>query len=160
MRLGAVRPTPLTTRLPPARRSTTIAAPMAASSARPTLPGARDATPPTAPPGHAALVVPDAAAGAAAVAALVRSAADAAIAARGAFTLVLSGGSLVSCLAPLAGAPDAGAWHVFWADERVVPLDSADSNYKGAVDAFLGKVCVVKGREIEGGRVGSWARTS
>ncbi len=101
----------------------------------------RDATPPSAPPGHAARVVPDVAAGSAAVAALVREAADAAIAARGSFTLVLSGGSLVSCLAPLAGAPDAAAWHVFWADERCVPLDSEDSNYRGACEAFLDKVC-------------------
>jgi len=141
MRLGnaAQRLAPAPLAPPPARRAR-CNAPMAAAAKRPTLPGTRDATPPAAPPGHAALVVPDTAAGSAAVAALVRVAADAAIAARGAFTLVLSGGSLVSCLAPLAGAPDAGAWHIFWADERVVPLDSPDSNYKGAVDAFLGKV--------------------
>ena len=49
-------------------------------------------------------------------------AADAAIKARGAFTLVLSGGSLLSALAPLASAKGV-QWdkvHVFFVDERVV----------------------------------------
>ncbi|TVU04693.1 hypothetical protein EJB05_47823, partial [Eragrostis curvula] len=31
-------------------------------------------------------------------------------------------------------------WHVFWADERVVPKDHVDSNYKLAFDGFLSKV--------------------
>lgn len=127
--------------------TTTTTRPLSAPSVRrpsiikmAALSNGRDATPPTAPPGHAARVVPDVAAGSAAVAALVRSAADAAIASRGAFTLVLSGGSLVACLAPLAGAADAKHWHIFWADERCVPLSSDDSNYKGACEAFLDKV--------------------
>ena len=33
-----------------------------------------------------------------------------------------------------------GKWHVFWADERVVPKDHPDSNYKLAYDGFLSKV--------------------
>jgi hypothetical protein len=35
---------------------------------------------------------------------------------------------------------------VFWVDERVVPKDHADSNYKLASDEFLSKVlrCLVK----------------
>lgn len=31
-------------------------------------------------------------------------------------------------------------WHVFWVDERVVPKDHDDSNYKLAYDGFLSKV--------------------
>ncbi|CAO2207504.1 unnamed protein product [Urochloa humidicola] len=64
---------------------------------------------------------------------------------RGAFTVVLSGGSLVKALRKLAEPPyleavDWSKWHVFWVDERVVPKDHADSNYKLASDEFLSKV--------------------
>ncbi|RCV32175.1 hypothetical protein SETIT_6G236700v2 [Setaria italica] len=64
---------------------------------------------------------------------------------RGAFTVVLSGGSLVKALRKLAEPPyleavDWSRWHVFWVDERVVPKDHADSNYKLASDEFLSKV--------------------
>ncbi|XP_020570599.1 probable 6-phosphogluconolactonase 4, chloroplastic [Phalaenopsis equestris] len=64
---------------------------------------------------------------------------------RGDFTVVLSGGSLVKSLRKLVESPyaesiDWGKWHVFWADERVVPKDHPDSNYKLAFDGFLSKV--------------------
>ncbi|CAM0911734.1 unnamed protein product [Alopecurus aequalis] len=65
---------------------------------------------------------------------------------RGAFTVVLSGGSLIKALSrKLAGPPyleavDWSRWHVFWADERVVPKNHADSNYRLAMDEFLSKV--------------------
>ncbi|CAO2177265.1 unnamed protein product [Urochloa humidicola] len=64
---------------------------------------------------------------------------------RGAFTVVLSGGSLVKALRKLAEPPyleavDWSKWHVFWVDERVVPKDHADSNYKLASDEFLSMV--------------------
>ncbi|CAL5000155.1 unnamed protein product [Urochloa decumbens] len=64
---------------------------------------------------------------------------------RGAFTVVLSGGSLVKALRKLAEPPyleavDWSRWHVFWVDERVVPKDHADSNYKLASDEFLSKI--------------------
>jgi len=60
---------------------------------------------------------------------------------RGAFTLVLSGGSLFKALAPLVHANAEWArWHVFFVDERNVPHSSSDSNFKGADEAFLGKV--------------------
>eukprot|EP01025_Chloroclados_australasicus_P047241 TRINITY_DN5264_c1_g1_i4.p1 TRINITY_DN5264_c1_g1~~TRINITY_DN5264_c1_g1_i4.p1 ORF type:complete len:314 (-),score=45.84 TRINITY_DN5264_c1_g1_i4:322-1164(-) len=58
------------------------------------------------------------------------------------FSIVLSGGSLVKSLSALLELGDVVAWdkwHVFWADERVVPHTSEDSNYKGAMDAFLSK---------------------
>lgn len=70
---------------------------------------------------------------------------------RKSFTLVLSGGSLVKALGALAGpkyleALDWSRWHIFWADERVVPLASADSNYKGAFEEFLSKVPIPPGQ--------------
>jgi 6-phosphogluconolactonase len=95
---------------------------------------------------------------------LVADAAKRAIAEHGAFTLVLSGGSLIDALLPLAGgaaasassggAPAAAAaaalaaaesidWsktHVFWVDERVVPHDSADSNAGAAKKALLDRL--------------------
>ncbi|KAG8087742.1 hypothetical protein GUJ93_ZPchr0010g8898 [Zizania palustris] len=64
---------------------------------------------------------------------------------RGAFTVALSGGSLIKALRKLAEPPyleavDWSKWHVFWADERVVLKDHADSNYKLAMDGLLSKV--------------------
>ncbi|XP_058104913.1 probable 6-phosphogluconolactonase 4, chloroplastic [Magnolia sinica] len=69
---------------------------------------------------------------------------------RGAFTVVLSGGSLIDYLRKLTEAPYIGSvewakWHVFWVDERVVPKDHADSNYKLAYDGFLSKVPIPPG---------------
>ncbi|CAK7324253.1 unnamed protein product [Dovyalis caffra] len=63
---------------------------------------------------------------------------------RGAFTVVVSGGSLIKSLRKLVEAPyvdsiDWSKWHVFWVDERVVPKDHPDSNYKLAFDGFLSK---------------------
>jgi 6-phosphogluconolactonase len=54
-----------------------------------------------------------------------------AIAARGRFTVALSGGSLPQVLGPalVKQATDWSAWHVFWADERCVPPTHPDSNY-------------------------------
>lgn len=61
---------------------------------------------------------------------------------RGAFTLVLSGGSLFKALSPLIGLPgvDFSKWHIFFVDERNVPHSSPDSNFKGANDVLLSKV--------------------
>lgn len=73
----------------------------------------------------------------------VAEAADAAIAAKGAFTLVLSGGSLLGLLAGLADAKfkaDWDKWHIFYVDERNVPHSSPDSTHGAALEAFLGKV--------------------
>ncbi|XP_058724605.1 probable 6-phosphogluconolactonase 4, chloroplastic [Vicia villosa] len=64
---------------------------------------------------------------------------------RGAFTVALSGGSLIKYLRKLVDSPyaktiDWSKWHVFWVDERVVPKDNLESNYKLAKDGFLSKV--------------------
>ncbi|GFZ06391.1 NagB/RpiA/CoA transferase-like superfamily protein [Actinidia rufa] len=69
---------------------------------------------------------------------------------RGAFTVVLSGGSLVKSLRKLLESPymdsvEWSKWHVFWVDERVVPKDHEDSNYKLAYDCFLSKVPIPPG---------------
>jgi 6-phosphogluconolactonase len=59
-----------------------------------------------------------------------------AIAARGRFTVALSGGSLPKLLCPPLVAEsrraqiDWSKWHVFWADERCVPLTDTESNYR------------------------------
>lgn len=41
---------------------------------------------------------------------------------------------------PYLESVDWAKWHVFWVDERVVPKDHEDSNYKLAFDGFLSKV--------------------
>lgn len=69
-----------------------------------------------------------------------------AIAARGRFTVALSGGSLPKILCPpLVAEPlrsqiDWSAWHVFWADERCVPLTDTESNYRLALNYLFDHV--------------------
>ncbi|CAN6709301.1 unnamed protein product [Malus baccata var. baccata] len=70
---------------------------------------------------------------------------------RGAFTVVLSGGTLIDTLRKLAEPPyknivEWGKWHVFWVDERVVKKTHPDSNYKLAFDGFLSKVPIPPGQ--------------
>lgn len=76
---------------------------------------------------------------------------DAAVKERGAFSVVLSGGSLISTMGKLCDPPylktiDWSKWHVFWADERVVLRNDPDSNYKLAMDGLLSKVPIVPGQ--------------
>ena len=67
---------------------------------------------------------------------------------RGQFTIALSGGStprgLYRLLASSAYAPrlDWDRWHIFWSDERCVPPDHQDSNYRLAKEALLDHISV------------------
>ena len=65
------------------------------------------------------------------------------IAAQGRFTVALSGGATPRYLYTLLGSSprrESIDWkhvHVFWADERCVPADHRESNFKLAGDAFI-----------------------
>jgi 6-phosphogluconolactonase len=93
-------------------------------------------------------VFDDAAALAAAAADLVVTLSASAIAMRGRFTIALSGGSTPRGLYSLLASPsyrDRVDWkltHVFWTDERCVPPDHPDSNYRLASDLLLSQVPV------------------
>ncbi len=85
-------------------------------------------------------VLPDAAALAERAAELVLEAARAALAARGRFDLVLSGGSTPAHLyRALARRPAEafGGWHLWWGDERLVPPDDQDSNQRLVRETLL-----------------------
>jgi 6-phosphogluconolactonase len=81
-----------------------------------------------------------------AAAEVVASLSQKAMASRGRFTLALSGGSTPRRLYTfLASSPyreriDWPGAHFFWADERCVPWDHRESNFKLANDTFLSKV--------------------
>jgi 6-phosphogluconolactonase len=71
-----------------------------------------------------------------------------AIAGRGRFLVVLSGGSTplrlyeILSQSPFKGDSDWQHIHAFWGDERIVPLDDPESNYHGAHDLLLSRVPV------------------
>jgi 6-phosphogluconolactonase len=73
-------------------------------------------------------------------------AARGAVAARGIFTIALSGGSTPKLLYQLLATSDISAdlpWqdvHVYWGDERHVPPDSPESNFRMAREALLDHV--------------------
>ncbi len=93
-------------------------------------------------------VFPDAAALSCAVANEFARAAFEAVTARGRFAVALAGGSTPKqAYAELAAAHESGApklpWdriHVFFGDERCVPPDHPDSNFRMAREALLGRV--------------------
>ncbi|KAF8499190.1 6-phosphogluconolactonase [Russula emetica] len=60
------------------------------------------------------------------------------------FTIAISGGSLPRTLTALIAKPGVqwNKWHVFYADERIVPLDHEDSNHKLAQDTLFSKVSI------------------
>lgn len=105
-------------------------------------------------------VVEDPAALARAAAEEVARRADEAVAARGAFTWALSGGSTPRALYALLADPAAGfrdriPWartEVFFGDERNVPPDHPDSNHRMASEALLSHVPVAAVHRIEGER--------
>jgi 6-phosphogluconolactonase len=67
------------------------------------------------------------------------------------FALALSGGSTPARLYSLLGAPpyrdaiDWSALHLFWADERCVPPDHAESNFRLVRDTLLSRVALPGG---------------
>jgi len=70
----------------------------------------------------------------------------------GKFVFAISGGSLPKLLAAgllksldVSDTDQFKNWHVFFADERCVPLTSDDSNYKGCQEAFLSRIPVPAG---------------
>ncbi len=92
------------------------------------------------------LVYDDPAALADAAARYIAERAQVAVESRGSFAIALAGGSTPRAVYErLARAPlrDAMPWpqmYVFWGDERAVPLDSADSNYRMARESLLDHV--------------------
>ena len=72
-----------------------------------------------------------------------------------AFKVAVSGGSLPKTLAKALLAPhdengsvDFSKWEIFFADERAVPLDHEDSNYKLLKDELLDKIPVDLGKPV------------
>ncbi|KAE8667660.1 putative 6-phosphogluconolactonase 1 [Hibiscus syriacus] len=73
---------------------------------------------------------------------------DAAVKERGAFSIALSGGSLIHLMGKLCEAPynktvDWSKWYIFWADECVVAKNHSNNNYKLAKDDHFSKVPIV-----------------
>lgn len=72
------------------------------------------------------------------------------VAAEGRFAVALSGGATPRGLYALLGSTpfrENIEWkhtHVFWADERCIPGDHPESNFKLAVDAFLSSIAIPK----------------
>ncbi|KAH8924208.1 6-phosphogluconolactonase [Atractiella rhizophila] len=59
------------------------------------------------------------------------------------FKIALSGGSLPKILGAELGRREGvrwGDWEIFFADERIVPLDSEDSNYRACKEELFSKV--------------------
>jgi tRNA (guanine37-N1)-methyltransferase len=87
-----------------------------------------------------------------AAATYVASLSEQAVQARGRFNVAFSGGSLPGLLCPgLAAEPlrsrvQWSAWHVFWADERCVPLTDARSNFRLAREYLLDHVAIPPGQ--------------
>lgn len=73
-----------------------------------------------------------------------------------AFKVAVSGGSLPKTLAKALLAPssqsndviDFAKWEIFFADERAVPLDHEDSNYKLLKDELLDKIPSDSGKPV------------
>ena len=79
---------------------------------------------------------------------LVEDAARPAIAERGAFSIAVTGGSAAGVLLPslVAASIDWSKVSVFWVDERMVPPDDPESNFRLADAVWLDKVPIPAGR--------------
>jgi 6-phosphogluconolactonase len=100
---------------------------------------------------------------AAAAASLIQEAADRAIAARGRFLLVLAGGTTPRAVYHRLAAEHAHGidWervHLFWGDERAVPPEHPDSNFRMVAESLLSRVRVppanvhrMRGEAADGG---------
>jgi 6-phosphogluconolactonase len=91
------------------------------------------------------VVVPDAAQIARTACGLVLEAERAALARDGMFRIALAGGSTPRRLYELLAQREEArfeCWHVFFGDERWVPRDHADSNYRMARETLLGRVAI------------------
>lgn len=82
---------------------------------------------------------------------MVTNAAAQAVEEKGAFTVAISGGSMLKALSHFATAKnvDFSKWWVFFVDERNVPHSSDDSTYKGAQETFLGSVGIPSEQVLE-----------
>jgi 6-phosphogluconolactonase len=89
-------------------------------------------------------VLDDADAVAAEAAGLILNAADDAIAARGAFRLVLAGGTTpLAAYSLLAGAAaDWARWHLYFGDERCLPVHDGNRNSRAIADAWLDRASI------------------
>ena len=87
---------------------------------------------------------------AAVLAARVASAAAEALAARGRFVFALPGGSVVPLLARGLARVDASNWHVFWTDERCVPLSDPQSNFRLAETELLPRLAGAQIHPVRG----------
>jgi 6-phosphogluconolactonase len=91
-------------------------------------------------------VVTDAATIAATAAELILSLAQEAIRLKGRFSIALSGGSTPKTLYEMLASDayrnriDWNAWDIYFSDERCVPPDNKDSNFKMAAEAMLDRV--------------------
>ncbi|KAJ5855480.1 uncharacterized protein N7529_009424 [Penicillium soppii] len=87
----------------------------------------------------------------------VLSAQNAALTRHESFRIAVSGGSLPAVLAKALLAPSNGTpqdtpqfskWHIFFADERAVPLDHEDSNYRLLQDELVTKIPTELGEPV------------
>lgn len=67
---------------------------------------------------------------------VLSEAANKSISDHGCFLLGVSGGSLATLLGSLGELGDLSKWHIFLVDERAVPLDHEDSNYRAVQTAW------------------------
>ena len=82
-----------------------------------------------------------------AIAELTAESARTAIEKRGHFAMGLAGGSLIKMLSGLKDEKNNiewDKWHVFWVDERCVPLDDPESNFGGAYEALFKDVPILR----------------